>query len=337
MDYSTHISFLQIFGILLVVIGHSCYGALIVPWWHTWIYSFHMPLFMFISGYLLKYSSEKKASSLFIMSWEKRGVFLWKKVKRLIIPYLVISTLAFVPKVLMSRFAARPLDFSFSEYARMLIYPWDNAIIFFWFLPTLFLIFVLVIVFTSTQIGRGKKNFLIWILFGMLLIHLFNPIKGIKLMNIGGVVSYLFYFVLGYSCCRWSIFTHLGKYVYIGALSSLIISILLVFALPVFWGKDVLTALVGILLSLYLSKIYVSRDWHFFHHLFGASYAIYLFSWFPQTASQQVLQGLTHAPWQLTSVLAMITGVYIPWLIYKWIVRHKQERVGRFVALLTGQ
>ena len=49
------ISFLQAFGILLVVVGHSFYGCPDNPI-HTWIYSFHMPLFMFISGYLLKYT-----------------------------------------------------------------------------------------------------------------------------------------------------------------------------------------------------------------------------------------------------------------------------------------
>lgn len=337
MDNSKLISFLQVFGILLVVIGHSKYGAPADPWWFTWIYSFHMPLFMFISGYLLRYGCEKKNMSLFAKSCQERKEFLWKKVKRLLIPYWVISSLAFVPKVFMSRFAARPIEFSFDEYIRMLIYPWDNVIIFFWFLPTLFLIFVLVIVLTSIQIERNKNELLIWIILGALLIHLFNPLEGVKILNLEGVVDYLFYFVLGYGCCRWSIFMRLGKRVYKEALVSFIMSILLVFALPDFWGKDVLTALAGIILSLYLSKIYVLRDWHFFHHLFGASYAIYLFSWFPQTALQQVVQGFTHAPWQLTSVLAMVTGVYIPWLIYKWIVRHKQNRIGHFVALLTGQ
>lgn len=61
-----------------------------------------------------------------------------EKVKRLLIPYWVISTIAFVPKVLLSRYAMRPLDFSYENYVHMLIYPSDNVIVFFWFLPTLF-------------------------------------------------------------------------------------------------------------------------------------------------------------------------------------------------------
>ena len=51
------VSFLQAFGIILVVIGHSYYGNTEGLWTYAWIYSFHMPLFMFISGYLLQYGA----------------------------------------------------------------------------------------------------------------------------------------------------------------------------------------------------------------------------------------------------------------------------------------
>lgn len=46
-----NIAFLQVFGILLVVLGHSTNNGGI-PFLSKWIYSFHMPLFIFISGFL---------------------------------------------------------------------------------------------------------------------------------------------------------------------------------------------------------------------------------------------------------------------------------------------
>lgn len=131
--------FLQAWGILLVVLGHCDYGALQRPAWAVWIYSFHMPLFMFISGYLLCYGCEKRGLSFVQMVCHRD--FLWKKVRRLLVPYFLISTLAFLPKVLLSRFAMRSIDFSLCSYVHMLAYPSDNVILFFWFLPTLFLIF----------------------------------------------------------------------------------------------------------------------------------------------------------------------------------------------------
>lgn len=56
---NSNIYFLQTLGIILVVVGHAFFnrGEDIVC---QWIYTFHMPLFFFISGYLLEYTSAKK-------------------------------------------------------------------------------------------------------------------------------------------------------------------------------------------------------------------------------------------------------------------------------------
>lgn len=52
------ISFLSFFATVLVVIGHSDitldYKDL---WLYKWVYSFHMPLFFFISGFLFAYTN----------------------------------------------------------------------------------------------------------------------------------------------------------------------------------------------------------------------------------------------------------------------------------------
>ena len=157
-NFNLLISFLQVFGILLVVIGHSFYGASKDNFIITWIYSFHMPLFMFISGYLFAYTMKLKGKSLYTMSWEECGKFIVKKIRRLMIPYVAISSLAFFPKALMSTFASRPVEVSFSGYLEMLAYPWDNVIIFFWFLPTLFLIFCIT-VFGAYSLRRLRLGF----------------------------------------------------------------------------------------------------------------------------------------------------------------------------------
>lgn len=64
-------------GIILVVMGHiSC-----EPHLSCWIYSFHMPLFFFISG-----------MSFLLLA----KMYIWKQVKHLLIPYLFFSILSFV-------------------------------------------------------------------------------------------------------------------------------------------------------------------------------------------------------------------------------------------------
>ena len=79
--------------IILVVIGHydpsnapSHYSNMLGV-----IYTFHMPVFLFISGYL--YIITRKDKSFY--------TFITKKIKRLAIPYLVTSAIVVNIKLLM--------------------------------------------------------------------------------------------------------------------------------------------------------------------------------------------------------------------------------------------
>jgi fucose 4-O-acetylase-like acetyltransferase len=95
------ISFMQTFGIILVVLGHSTYQLMQAghtPAIYKWIYTFHMPLFFFISGYLLRYSNDRKGRQLSDMPALGKDGFITKKIKRLLIPYFVISSLVFLPQ-----------------------------------------------------------------------------------------------------------------------------------------------------------------------------------------------------------------------------------------------
>lgn len=77
------IDVLRTWGIILVIAGHS--GS---PF-STYIYTFHMPLFFFISGYLHFHRKEKP--------W---GTFIRDKVKSLLIPYVVfwaVNNLIYYP------------------------------------------------------------------------------------------------------------------------------------------------------------------------------------------------------------------------------------------------
>lgn len=329
---STLLSFLQAFGILLVVVGHSFYGNP-TAFINRWIYTFHMPLFMFLSGFLLSYGVVRKGIPLADVALFGKNGFVLSKVKRLLVPYIAISSLAFLPKSLMNAYTIHPVDVSLTSYLHSLLYPWDNAIIFFWFLPTLFLVFMLVIL-----AAKGLKKGHIPLEYGVvasLLLLLFNPLKEVTFLNIGGVATYLFYFVLGYYVSLRKIDVLLGRKTWFIGTVTFIASVLLV-TLPDFWGKGPLAAVNGIAFCLVLGTMYVQYQARFMHHLFGASYAIYLFSWFPQVLSQQVFLQVTHAHWLFGTALSIVTGLYLPWLIYRWMIANKTTRLGRAVAFLTG-
>lgn len=332
------ISFLQAFGIILVVVGHAFNGHEYEVSLHRWIYTFHMPLFMFISGYLLKYSNEQKHKTLQEISRQEKYSFLRKKAIRLLVPYIVISSLAVYPKYLLNSYAIHPVEFSFDAYLHMLVYPFENVIIPFWFLPTLFFIFVLTICGAATihLINANRKYLPQIILLLLLILHLFNPAENVKLLNAERVVYDSFYFGLGYYWRMKRFETMTYSYALPLSVGTFIISLLLL-QIPDMKGLDIIQAINGITMCICLGQLYEKYRWKFLHHLFGASYAIYLFSWFPQVLSQQVLLNLTNLPWQMGSGIAIISGVYIPLLLYKAIKKGKRTRFGRVVALLTGQ
>ena len=171
--------------------------------------------------------------------------------------------------------------------------------------------------------------------------HLYNPLQYADenitdFFNLGGAVSYLIYFTAGIFCCRWGLIRRYLQPTLPAVLVSAALSMALVAAVPDFYAKDLLSAFNGIVLSLYVCQIYENRRWTFLDHLFGSAYAIFLFSWFPQTASQQVFISLTHSPLWTGSLLALVTGVYIPWFIYKGLMRYRQSKSGSIIAFLCG-
>lgn len=101
--------------------------------------------------------------------------------------------------------------------------------------------------------------------------------------------------------------------------------------------KSLLLAFNGIAMSFAIAHIYVGRKWSFLNPYFEASYAIYLFSWFPQVFVQQFLLSFMDMPWLLNTALAFSSGFFVPYLIYRLIMRYKHTKVGKVVALLTGQ
>lgn len=101
--------------IILVVVGH--YIPDNSPQWyrliHDMIYTFHMPLFMFASGYV--YIATKKDIGY--------GSFLIKKIKRLMIPYITTSIMVISIKMLMQGGLSVEDPVTWRSYLKMFYLP----------------------------------------------------------------------------------------------------------------------------------------------------------------------------------------------------------------------
>lgn len=167
-------------GIVLVVIGHVAEGLLqaglpdgesLHPW-IQFIYSFHMPLFFIISGYLFSPSYEKNP-----------GKFIPSKLKSLVYPYLLWSVLQTGIEIFLSKYTNKGIGME--ELYSILWQPRAH----FWYLHALFII-SLINFFASQMLGKKGigLSFMVWAIFasGLLSVELLKiPVHNILYFNAG--------------------------------------------------------------------------------------------------------------------------------------------------------
>ncbi len=166
-------------GIFLVVVGHfSAYPAPSPPYWNELvrlIYTFHMPLFFMLSGYLYSYG---KYSYL---------EFLRVKTKRLLYPFASIAAIFLLVKLATGAFAnlAHPVEFE-SLYA-LLTNPIQSFVPLLWFVHALFFVFAIY------PLMRMVANE--WTVLAILVV--LDALGAGEILIIGNALAYGPFFVLG--------------------------------------------------------------------------------------------------------------------------------------------
>lgn len=130
-SYNAAFGILSALGILMIVAGHAGYDILTVGGLFPY-YSFHVPLFMFISGYF--YRREEEERPLF---------YLKKKAKRLLLPYFIWNVIYGIIAWALRSFGGFALGDAISLKS-LFLDPFLNGYQFLynfagWFVPVLFL------------------------------------------------------------------------------------------------------------------------------------------------------------------------------------------------------
>ena len=167
-------------GILLVYLGHSfnlkgideniIYSYL----WNT-IYSFHMPLFFLISGFLMNNGKDIQLKKYYT-----------HKIKRILIPYFFINLIDFFPRKLFPNLVNSKFDI-------MRVFFYGTKIT--WFIYTLFMIFM-IFPFLEKYILKKDRYYLFGII--LILVNYFKVFSKVEIFSINVVVGYLLYFYIGY-------------------------------------------------------------------------------------------------------------------------------------------
>lgn len=190
---------LSVWGIILVVLGHSGFEEPIIQQkldlLHKWIYSFHMPLFFMISGYLFSYTN-KDLSSIHPIT------FLNKKIQRLLIPYILLGCVLYVIKFAFSGLSHAERTFSIEGFFKMFVSPGcaDSTMGYLWYLLSLFVIFVIVI--TLIRLRCDLKNTSLCVALFCLLVCAENYLPKTGWFNISSAIHYMPFFIVGILLCN---------------------------------------------------------------------------------------------------------------------------------------
>jgi len=337
--YIKFIAYLQIIGIILVVAGHSLHeypdgfqgrSTLFYRSFQT----FRMPLFLFVSGLLMVYTTRVIDN---VKTTPVR--FAKNKLKRLLLPFAVLTAVTFFPRSMTSSMADDMYPMTLGNFLLAFVDLKHMPIPFFWFLQASFILLTVVfsILYGCKKRGYSPKKAII-ILCVLFVAIMYLPIDFPSWFALYNIQNLGVFFVLG---CAYCIFADkIDRYVpwtKIWFLFACLLVWAVLFALFSTTAAEIFCSVAGIAMCISLARILEDRDWRFLDHLMGANYIIFLLSWYCNIASQQVLAHFISLPWWVHTALSLISGIYVPWLVYKYLEKHQESRRVKVVALLLGQ
>lgn len=257
---------------LLVVLGHNFLtipddpNHPIVSILIKTIYSFHMPLFMFISGYLFFFTRLRKEKS-YIETIKEKMV-------RLGIPFMVFTVVTLFAKTILSSMMLHPAELSISYFIDIFVLYKINPLVEMWFVITLIVLMILYPIYKWSLVNNWRMLF-VFIL--GLLVYFYAP-RTITYFQLNNVADMFIFFYSGILFSKFELPKKFDCW-YSLLLTSLAFIIITYFNLDLFLVK-----ITGILFSLSLC-VYLSN---FLPKLFSSfrdyTYQIFLFAVFFQVA-----------------------------------------------------
>lgn len=190
---SEKLDIIKVYTILLVVLGHvlrmyTAEGAF--PHQGTWvteqmcsmIYSFHMPLFIFISGCIYGICKRKGKYA----SWKN---LLSNKVKRIIYPYLSFGLLVLAPCMVYTNLSDNYITYCIKD-----LFGGGN-IRHLWYLLSLFQMYVIAHFLRNVL---NRQNWVIVFITIMLFVLIYRYATHFNALQLRMTISYIPYFILGY-------------------------------------------------------------------------------------------------------------------------------------------
>ncbi len=332
----SEINALYAIGIVLVLIGHShssdgSYSGTILQSIIIFIYTFHMPLFFSIAGFLFINSA----------SFEQKGLLKWtgEKAIRLLVPYTFWSLLGLVPKYYVENkgFQGLTLEYILKSFFIPRLSVWGH----FWFLPVLFFIYLIFGIWRFFY-NKAKNSVVLFVLATIMSLAIYFIPASTDVLGVNDICNVAIYFVLGMIACtilkdesihraiKWLLNNKIIPALYL--ISAVVFSAL--FAKQAHSIK-IIGLIVGIVMILacvaatsYFKKMKCVR-WISLHN-----FTIYIFSWLFQSVAMIVCDHF-HLSWIITFFIMFAIGAIGPVCIIL-IYEHIRPLQKRWIKVLLG-
>lgn len=322
------IDVLYTIGTMLVILGHSHYSdwSLIlgtpIEAVIGFIYTFHMPLFFFIAGFLFMNSNKIERVGY--------GKWIGEKAIKLLTPYFVLSIIAIVPKYYLESHNF----FGFAGYSIKAIFVprvgvWGH----FWFLPVIFFVYALFGLWKK-YVYQINEKFVLSITVVLSIVIYFIPFST-DWFGIGDIKKEILFFVFGmlFYFAVQNFDLKFNKLLYFA--TALVLFVVSVTLYHFFKNNLVCMLLIALIMiySCWCFSCFIGKtkptSWISVHN-----FAIYIYSWLFQSVVMMVCQRFA-LPWYLATIAMFISGLAFPMIIA--IVYEKCKKINnKFFDLLLG-
>lgn len=319
-------------GIILVVFAHTLvpklretYPSIKYIW--IFIYNFHMPLFFFISGWLFEKGLDR---------YTNKGKFIADKARLLMLPYIMFSLFAYAVIFVSMKIPALASVLSeggygsptFKDAALGILFYAGHADQHLWFVYSLFIVFTV-----NILLGRVMRSRItLIILFALYISKAFITYPAILNYTADNLVFFSIARMM-YSNGRRVVAKkplYFAGATIVFAAANIVYSYFYVQGMPdsavlkaVFNGTRALCSVAGIVVTCSIADMIAETKMKPLFMLFGNySYDIYLMhAPFLVSGLMGILLAYTSVPTFLCSVMVTVTGILLPYLISKFIIR----------------
>jgi exopolysaccharide production protein ExoZ len=303
-------------AIILVVAGHSFpdsdygvfHGNQLYVFIHAIITAFHMPLFFFLSGFVFRRKFES------MITFRDRFKVVGNKLKRLMIPYVVLALVTLALKEVFSSYAYHKFDVN--DIWKIFIGKTPNGGL--WFLWALFVITLIFLFFNKIKSYMLVGVF--WIL------YLFQNNELVVSLRLNPIFTYGIYFAIGILFAQ----NYFMIAPFIKSRKKMLLSLTWITFLLVFTGNyyilynlalNFMIDLLGIFACLITAICICSRNNKIYAGIsvLGTySYDIYLLSYFVQIPIRVIFYLIIGIQYEICVLLMFVLGILVPIIISKY-------------------